>query len=144
MATKLVKGKSYSCLTLWPFKGKKAEGKELYFFDILRAKHVFHYLVKDQHIWLPEGQKIPPPKGLRNKRYCKWHNAYNHSMTFVEGPSLENKWWLANTTSTFSSTQKYPTIIVPWPIWQPRGGHHANVIPRWERICIHLHFIPFF
>lgn len=81
MASELVKWKPYSCPTLQSFKGKEAEGNEAYLFDISRVEQIFDYLVKDQQIWLPEGKKIPPSKRLRNKRYCKWHNAYNHSTT---------------------------------------------------------------
>ncbi|KAG4949558.1 hypothetical protein JHK86_042797 [Glycine max] len=68
MATKLDKGKLYSCLSLQPFKGKGAKGKESYLFAISKAEQVFDYLAEK-----------PPLGELRNKRYCKWHNAYNHS-----------------------------------------------------------------
>ncbi|KAG4963610.1 hypothetical protein JHK84_040693 [Glycine max] len=71
MASELVKWKPYSCPTLQSFKGKEAEGNEAYLFDISRVEQIFDYL----------GKKIPPSKRLRNKRYCKWHNAYNHSTT---------------------------------------------------------------
>jgi len=52
MATKLDKGKLYSCLALQPFKGKGAKGKESYLFAISKAEQVFDYLVKDLQIWL--------------------------------------------------------------------------------------------
>lgn len=75
MATELIKGKPYSCPTLQPFKGKESKRKESCLFDISKAEHIFDYLVKDQQIRLLEGQRIPLLEELRNKRYCKWHNA---------------------------------------------------------------------
>lgn len=60
MATELIKEKPYSCPALQPFKGKEVEGKKPYLFNIFKVEQIFDYLVKDQQIRLPKGQKIPP------------------------------------------------------------------------------------
>lgn len=79
--TKIIKGKPYSCPALRFFKGEEAKGNKPYIFYTSKAEQIFDYLVKDQHIQFPKGQKIPHLEELRNKRYYKGYNAYNHSTT---------------------------------------------------------------
>ena len=83
MGTKIVRGKLYSCLALRLSKGKeitKYESKENYLFDVSKAYQIFDYLLKDQQIRQPNKHKIPLPKELKNRKYCKWHHSYSHAM----------------------------------------------------------------
>ena len=82
MAVEIVKGKVYSCPALRSPKGKEvktSEGKIDYSFDISKADQIFDHLLKDKQIKLLDGHKIPSQEELKGKRYCKWHNSYNHA-----------------------------------------------------------------
>lgn len=35
--------------------------------------------MKDKQIRLLDGHKIAPPEELKGKKYCTWHNSYNHA-----------------------------------------------------------------
>ena len=83
MAIELLRGKTYTCPAFTPVNGKekvKTEEKEVYLFDIIKADQIFDFLVKDKHIKLPEGHKLPPTDQIQNLKYCKWHNSYSHYM----------------------------------------------------------------
>ena len=78
-----MKGRPYSCPTLRPLKGKevaKSRNREKHLFDIFRVDQIFNHLLKDLQIKLLDGYKIPSPKELKNKKYCKSHHSFNHPM----------------------------------------------------------------
>lgn len=107
MAVKIVKGNTYSCPALKPPKGNEkheSKSKTEYSFDISKGGQIFeYYLLKDRQIRLLDDHKIPPPKELKGKMYCKCHNSYNHA-TFncivlhraIQRLIKEGRFWLAD------------------------------------------------
>ena len=81
MVAEFVHGKPYTCPALTFSKGKEVTkpNKEAYLFDIAKVDQIFDYLVKDNQIKLPEGHKIPPTDKIKGKKYCKWHQSWNHT-----------------------------------------------------------------
>lgn len=57
-----------------------SKSKTEYSFDVSKADQIFDYLLKDKQIRLLDGHKNPPLEELKSKKYCKWHNSYNHAM----------------------------------------------------------------
>jgi hypothetical protein len=57
---------------------KKAKGT--YGFDVTKADKLFKFLVKDGRIKLPEGHSMLRPDGVKEKRYCRFHDRNSHSI----------------------------------------------------------------
>jgi hypothetical protein len=54
--------------------------KGTYDFDITKADKLFELLVKEGRIRLPEGHSMLRPDGLKEKRYCGFHDRNSHSI----------------------------------------------------------------
>jgi hypothetical protein len=57
---------------------KKAKGT--YDFDVTKADKLFEFLVKEGRIKLPEGHSMLRPDGVKEKRYCGFHDRNSHSI----------------------------------------------------------------
>jgi len=53
--------------------------KEKFGFDVTKADHIFDLLLQEGHIKLSANHTILSAAELRNRKYCKWHNAVLHS-----------------------------------------------------------------
>jgi hypothetical protein len=49
-------------------------------FDVTKADKLFEFLVKEGRIKLPEGHSMLRPDGVREKRYCGFHDRNSHSI----------------------------------------------------------------
>ena len=54
--------------------------KGTYDFDVTKADRLFELLVKEGRIKLPEGHPMLRPEGVKDKRYCGYHNTNSHSI----------------------------------------------------------------
>jgi hypothetical protein len=54
--------------------------KGTYDFDITKADKLFEFLVKEGRIKLPEGHSMLQPDGVKDKRYCGFHDRNSHSI----------------------------------------------------------------
>jgi hypothetical protein len=54
--------------------------KGTYDFDITKADKLFELLVKEGRIRLPEGHSMLRPDGVKEKRYCGFHDRNSHSI----------------------------------------------------------------
>jgi hypothetical protein len=54
--------------------------KGTYDFDITKADKLFELLVKEGRIKLPEGHSMLQPDGVKEKRYCGFHDRNSHSI----------------------------------------------------------------
>ncbi|KAJ8555382.1 hypothetical protein K7X08_012878 [Anisodus acutangulus] len=82
MVAEIVRGKVYSYPSMKVVKGKEmsaSDDKVNYSFNITKADQIFDHLLKDKQIRLLDGYRIPSVEELKDKKYCKWHNSYNHS-----------------------------------------------------------------
>jgi hypothetical protein len=57
--------------------GRKNE--ESYNFDITKADKLFGFSLEKGQIKLPPNHVMLPPKQLKNKKFCKYHNATSHT-----------------------------------------------------------------
>jgi hypothetical protein len=57
---------------------KQAKGR--YDFDVTKADKHFEFLVKEGRIKLPEGHSMLRPDGIKEKRYCGFHDRNSHSI----------------------------------------------------------------
>jgi hypothetical protein len=55
--------------------------KGTYDFDATKADKLFEFLVKEGRIKLPEGHSMLRPDGVKEKRYCGFHDTLTPSMT---------------------------------------------------------------
>jgi hypothetical protein len=51
-----------------------------YDFDITKADKLFDFLVKECRIKLPEGDSMLRPDGVKDKKYCRFHDRNSHSI----------------------------------------------------------------
>jgi hypothetical protein len=51
-----------------------------YDFDVTKADKLFEFLVKEGRIKLPEGHSMLRPNGVKEKRYCGFHDRNSHSI----------------------------------------------------------------
>ena len=58
-----------------PFGKKEPES---FGFDITKADKIFNLLLSEGLIKLKPYHKIPSDEELKNRKYCKWHNATSH------------------------------------------------------------------
>ena len=49
--------------------------KESYDFDVTKSDKLFDFLVEKGQIKLPDGHVLLPSDQLKNKKFCKFHNA---------------------------------------------------------------------
>jgi hypothetical protein len=54
--------------------------KGTYDFDVTKADKLFEFLVKESRIKLPEGHSMLRPDGVKEKRYCGFHDRKSHSI----------------------------------------------------------------
>jgi hypothetical protein len=54
--------------------------KGTYDFDVTKADKLFECLVKEGRIKLPEGHSMLRPNGVKEKRYCGFHDRNSHSI----------------------------------------------------------------
>jgi hypothetical protein len=54
--------------------------KGMYDFDFTKADKLFEFLVKEGRIKLPEGHSMLRPDGIKEKRYCGFHDRNSHSI----------------------------------------------------------------
>ena len=62
--------------------GAKSLGKrslESYDFDVTKSDKFFDFFLEKGQIKLPDGHVMLPPDQLKNKKFCKFHNATSHS-----------------------------------------------------------------
>jgi hypothetical protein len=57
---------------------KQTEGT--YGFDVTKADNLFYFLVKEGRIKLPEGHSMLWPDGVKDKKYCGFHDRNSHSI----------------------------------------------------------------
>lgn len=77
---------SFVCLYLKivPHGVQKAKGKERSFnkqeygFDLSKVDQIFDILLRDKQIVLRDDHKIPSPEQRKGRKYCKYHNKWNH------------------------------------------------------------------
>jgi hypothetical protein len=53
--------------------------EECYDFDVTNSDKLFDFLLEKGQIKLPDGHVMLPPDQLKNKKFCKFHNATSHS-----------------------------------------------------------------
>jgi hypothetical protein len=56
------------------------QAKGTYDFDVTKADKLFEFLVKEGRIKLPDGHSILRPDGVKEKRYCGFHDRNSHSI----------------------------------------------------------------
>jgi hypothetical protein len=54
--------------------------KGTYDFDVTKANKLFEFLIKEGRIKLPEGHSMLRPDGVKEKRYCGFHDRNSHSI----------------------------------------------------------------
>jgi hypothetical protein len=56
------------------------QAKGTYDFDVTNTDKLFEFLVKEGRIKLPEGHSMLRPDGIKEKRYCGFHDKNSHSI----------------------------------------------------------------
>jgi hypothetical protein len=56
------------------------QAKGTYEFDVTKVDKLFEFLVKEGRIKLPEGHSMLRPEGLKDKKYCGFHDRNSHSI----------------------------------------------------------------
>jgi hypothetical protein len=56
------------------------QAKGTYDFDVTKANKLFEFLVKEGRIKLPDGHPMLRPDGVKEKRYCGFHDRNSHSI----------------------------------------------------------------
>jgi hypothetical protein len=56
------------------------QSKGTYDFDVTKADKLFEFLVKEGRIKLPKGHSMLQPDGVKEKRYCGFHDRNSHSI----------------------------------------------------------------
>jgi hypothetical protein len=54
-------------------------GEESYDFDVTKAVKLFDFLLEKGHIKLTANHVMLPLEQLKNKKFCKYHNATSHT-----------------------------------------------------------------
>jgi hypothetical protein len=75
-ATEIMWGKEPLTVNQWWIK----QTKGTYDFDVTKADKLFEFLVKEGRIKLPEGHSMLRPDGVKEKRYCGFHDRNSHSI----------------------------------------------------------------
>ena len=53
--------------------------EQSYDFDVTKSDKLFDFLLEKGSIKLPANHVMLPPDQLKNKKFCKFHNATSHS-----------------------------------------------------------------
>jgi len=48
-------------------------------FDVAKAEQIFHLLLKEKQLKLPENHKLPTTQELQGRLYCKWHHSFTQA-----------------------------------------------------------------
>jgi hypothetical protein len=56
------------------------QAKGTYDFDVTKANKLFEFLMKEGRIMLPDGHSMLRPNGVKEKRYCGFHDRNSHSI----------------------------------------------------------------
>jgi hypothetical protein len=56
------------------------QAKSTYDFDVTKADKLSDFLVKEGRIKLPEGHSMLRPDGVKDKKYCGFHDRNSHSI----------------------------------------------------------------
>jgi hypothetical protein len=56
------------------------QAKGTYDFDVTKADKLFEFLVKQGRIKFPDGHSMLRPDGVKEKRYCGFHDRNSHSV----------------------------------------------------------------
>jgi hypothetical protein len=56
------------------------QAKGTYDFDVTKADKLFEFLIKEGRIKLPDGHSMLRPDGVKEKRYCGFHDRNSHSI----------------------------------------------------------------
>jgi hypothetical protein len=56
------------------------QAKGTYDFDVTKVDKLFEFLVKEGRIKLPDGHSMLRPDGVKEKRYCGFHDRNSHSI----------------------------------------------------------------
>jgi hypothetical protein len=75
-ASEIVWGKELVTVNQWWVK----QAKGTYDFDVTKADKLFEFLVKEGRIKLLEGHSMLRPDGVKEKRYCEFHDRNSHSI----------------------------------------------------------------
>jgi hypothetical protein len=75
-AAEIMWGKEPLTMNQWWIK----QTKGTYDFDVTKADKLFEFLVKEGRIKLPEGHSMLRPDGVKEKRYCGFHDRNSHSI----------------------------------------------------------------
>jgi hypothetical protein len=73
------KSKPFVCLALKPSPQKHRLEKIKYTFDLTLCDNLFDILLENNFIKLFDHKVSPSPLELEDKKYCKWHNSFNHN-----------------------------------------------------------------
>ena len=57
---------------------------ESYDFDVTKSDKLFDFLLEKGQIKLPDNHVMLPPDQLKNKKFCKFHNATSHPLMNAE------------------------------------------------------------
>ncbi|XP_050916120.1 uncharacterized protein LOC127131233 [Lathyrus oleraceus] len=82
----LKQGSPYACKFLSPSNGKNPIEpekndkfpKKTYTFDVTKCDEIFDLLVKDAHMIVPSGAKVPPLEQRNKRGFCKYHGFLGH------------------------------------------------------------------
>jgi hypothetical protein len=73
------KSKPFVCLALKPSPQKHQLEKIRYTFDLTLCDNLFDILLENNFIKLFDHKVSPSPPELEDRKYCKWHNFFNHN-----------------------------------------------------------------
>jgi hypothetical protein len=59
---------------------KQDKGAYGYDFDVSKSDKLFELLIKEGHVKLPENHTMRRPNGVKDKRYCGFHDTNSHSI----------------------------------------------------------------
>jgi hypothetical protein len=76
VAAEIMWGKEPLIVNQWWIK----QTKGTYDFDVTKADKLFEILVKEGRIKFPEGHSMLRPDGVKEKRYCGFHDRNSHSI----------------------------------------------------------------
>jgi hypothetical protein len=73
------KSELFICLALKPSPKKHRLEKIKYTIDLTLCDNLFDILLENNFIKLFDHKVSPSPPELEDRKYCKWHNSFNHN-----------------------------------------------------------------